>query len=105
MFRNIRITAVALLITGALAAQNVGIKVHVIDKTTKAALPFANVVVEQGDRQVGGTITDLDGYAELKPLDPGTYNIKAIYQQYKDYTITGVVVSPDKFILRRYFYG
>ncbi len=70
MFRKIRISAIALLITGTLAAQNTGIKVHVFDNTTKLALPFANVIVEQGDRQIAGTTTDVDGYAEIKPLEP-----------------------------------
>ena len=95
MFRKIRISAVVLLITGTLAAQNTGIKVHVTDNTTKQALPFANVVVELGDKQVAGQATDPDGYAELKPLDPGKYNVKAVYSGYRDYIITGVAVSPD----------
>ncbi len=96
MFRKIRISAVALLITGSIFAQNQGIKMHLVDKITKESLPFANVVVEQGDRQIGGTATDINGDAELKPLDPGAYNVKAVFLGYRDYIITGVTVSPDK---------
>lgn len=95
MFRKIRITTVALLITGALAAQTSGIKVHIFDKTTKAPLPFVQVVVEQGNRQVSGASTDFNGYAEIKPLDPGTYNLRAQVLNYKDYLLKGVVVNQD----------
>jgi hypothetical protein len=95
MFRKIRISAVALIITGTLSAQTSGIKVHVFDKTTNQPLPFANVVVESGDKQVAGTPTDLDGYAELKPLDPGTYNVRAVYEGHRDYVLNGVKVNQD----------
>jgi len=95
MFRNIRITTVALLITGAVAAQTSGIKVTIIDKSTKAPMPFVQVVVEQGSRQVAGASTDDKGVAEIKPLDPGTYNVRAQQEGYKDYLQTGVVVNQD----------
>jgi TonB-dependent Receptor Plug Domain/Carboxypeptidase regulatory-like domain len=95
MFRKIRISVLCLLCSGALAAQTSGIKVHLTDKATGQALPFANVVVESGNKQVAGAPTDGDGYAELKPLDPGTYNLKAVYSGYKDYVLEGVVVNQD----------
>ena len=95
MFKKIRITSIAILITGALAAQTSGIKVHVVDKATKASLPFVQVVVEQGDRQVAGTMTDDQGYAEIKPLDPGTYNVRAQYEGYKNFLFQGVQVNQD----------
>ncbi len=95
MFRKIRISAVALLITGALAAQSSGIKVHMFDKVTNQPVQFANVVVEQGTNQVAGTMTDEKGYAELKPLDPGTYNVRAVFVGYHDYVIEGVKVNQD----------
>ncbi|HTA28171.1 MAG TPA: carboxypeptidase regulatory-like domain-containing protein [Bacteroidia bacterium] len=95
MFRKIRISAAALLITGALAAQTSGIKVHMFDKVTNQPVQFANVVVEQGTNQVAGTMTDEKGYAELKPLDPGTYNVRAVFVGYHDYLINGVKVNQD----------
>jgi len=95
MFRKIRITSLATLFAATLVAQSTGIKVHIIDKATKAALPFVNVVVEQGDRQVAGTMTDDKGYAELKPLEPGTYNVRAEFLNYKDFLETGVQVNQD----------
>jgi len=94
MFKKIRITAIGLLITGALSAQT-GVKVHVVDNSTKVALPFVQVVVLQGDREVTGGMTDDKGYAELKPLDPGTYNVKAQQEGYKDFILKGVVVNQD----------
>lgn len=95
MFKKIRTSVIALLCSGALVAQTSGIKVHVTDKATGQALPFANVVVEQGNKQVAGTPTDIDGYAELKPLDPGTYNIRAVYTGYHDYVVDAVKVNQD----------
>ncbi len=96
MFRKIRISAVALLITGALAAQTSGIKVHLFDKLTNQPVQFANVVVEQGTNQVAGNMTDEKGYVELKPLDPGTYNVRAVFVGYHDYLLEGVRVSQDQ---------
>ncbi|HTA82812.1 MAG TPA: TonB-dependent receptor, partial [Bacteroidia bacterium] len=96
MFRKIRISAVALLISGVLAAQSSGIKIHLFDKVSGQALPFGNVVVQQGDKEVAGATTDNDGYAEIKPLDPGTYNVRAVYEGHHDYVIEGVIVSQDQ---------
>lgn len=80
-------------------AQMSGIKVRVIDSATNQPLPFAQVLVEQGDRQIGGTTTDVDGYAELKPLDPGNYNVRAVFGYYKDLVIKNVHVSIDSLTL------
>jgi len=96
MFKKIRITSVALLIAGALSAQSSGIKVHIIDKATKLPVPFAQVVAEQGDRQVTAGMTDDKGYAELKPIDPGTYNVRAQEEGYNDYVLSGIIVHQDE---------
>lgn len=96
MFKKIRTTSVALLITAALSAQTSGIKVHIYDKITKAPVAYAQVVAEQGDKQVTGGMTDDKGYVELKPMDPGTYNIRAQEQGYNDLLVTGVVVHQDE---------
>jgi len=95
MFKKIRIISVALLITGAISAQTSGIKVYIIDKNTKSPVAFAQVVAEQGDRQVTGGMTDDKGYVELKPLDPGTYNVRAQEEGYNDLIVQGVIVHQD----------
>ncbi len=64
-------------------AQSTGIKVLIVDSISKRAVPFANVLVEQRDRQIGGTTTDLEGNADIKPLDPGLYKVRIIYEGYK----------------------
>ncbi|HTB07729.1 MAG TPA: carboxypeptidase regulatory-like domain-containing protein, partial [Bacteroidia bacterium] len=96
MLRKIRLAVTALFWSGLAFAQSGTVKVHLIDKDTKQPLPFASVVVEKGGAQMGGGQTDIDGYAEIKPLDPGEYDVKAVYAGYQDYEITGVRVSPDK---------
>ncbi len=69
------------------------IKVHVTDKKTHEPLPFANVVAHYQGAQVAGTMTNVDGYAELDNLDAGEYTIEVVYMGYKDYSVYGVKVS------------
>ena len=46
--------------------------------------------------QSAGTTTDFDGKYTIKPIDPGTYNIKATFVGYQTKEITGVVISADQ---------
>ena len=40
------------------------------DKETKEAIPFANIIIESGGKQLGGTTTDFDGnYSIVAPAD------------------------------------
>jgi hypothetical protein len=68
------------------------LKVHLIDKTTKQPLPFANVVVEQNGTQVNGGVTDIDGIAVIKPLEPGNYTVKAVFEGYNE------AINPPQYI-------
>src|ERR1700722_845751 len=95
MLRKIRLAITALFWSGLAFAQSGTVKVHLIDNDTKQPLPFASVVVEKAGAQMGGGQTDIDGYAEIKPLEPGEYDVKAVYAGYQDFEITGVRVSPD----------
>ncbi|MES2763343.1 MAG: TonB-dependent receptor [Bacteroidota bacterium] len=99
MLRKIYFSIVTLLLAGASAiAQNNGgaIKVLLKDKTNGETIPFANVVAYQGGVQVGVGTTDMDGYAMIKPLAPGKYDIKGVYVGYQAAQITGVVVGEAK---------
>ena len=71
-----------MLISGVAFAQSGSLKGKIIDKNTGETLPFVNVVVERNGSQSGGTATDFDGQYIIKPLDPGTYTIKASYIGY-----------------------
>ena len=45
---------------------------------------------------MGGAQTDFDGNFTIKPLGPGTYNLKATFVGYTTAEITGIIVSIDK---------
>ena len=99
MLRKIYFSIVTLLLVGASAvAQNNGgaIKVLLKDKSNGETIPFANVVAYQGGVQVGVGTTDMDGYAMIKPLSPGKYDVKGVYVGYQAEEIKGVVVGESK---------
>ncbi len=98
MLRKIYFSIVTLLLAGASAfAQGTGaVKVLLKDKTNGETIPFANVVAYQGGIQVGVGTTDMDGYAMIKPLAPGKYDIKGVYVGYQAAEQKGVIVSESK---------
>lgn len=99
MLRKIYFSIVTLLIAGSAAlAQNTGgaIKVLLKDKSNGESIPFANVVAYQGGVQVGVATTDMDGYAMIKPLTPGKYDVKGVYVGYQAQEIKGVIVGEAK---------
>ncbi|MFN8115931.1 MAG: carboxypeptidase regulatory-like domain-containing protein [Bacteroidia bacterium] len=99
MLRKIYFSIVTLLLISASAiAQNNGgaIKVLLKDKTNGETIPFANVVAYQGGVQVGVGTTDMDGYAMIKPLAPGKYDVKGVYVGYQAQEIKGIVVGESK---------
>lgn len=96
MLKKIRLSVLALFCSGMAFAQSTGsIVFNVVDDGTKASLPFASVIVSRGGQQVGGGQTDMDGNVEIKPLDPGQYDVKAVYAGYHDFTESGIVVVPN----------
>ena len=83
MIRKIYLFLVAFIALGsfAVAQNNQGsIKVLLQDKKNKEAIPFANVVVYNGKVQVAVGTTDIDGYAFIKQLPAGKYNVKVLAQ-------------------------
>lgn len=99
MLRKIYFSIVTLLIAGSAAiAQNTGgaIKVLLRDKSNGESIPFANVVAYQGGVQVGVATTDMDGYATIKPLTPGKYDVKGVYVGYQAQEVKGIIVGESK---------
>ncbi len=68
----------------------------ITDSQTNEPIPFANVVVETGGRQVAGISTDMDGNYRISPLSPGRYDVRASSVGYQQVMITGVIISPDQ---------
>ena len=99
MLRKIYFSIVTLLLAGSFAvAQNTsgGIKVLLKDKSNGESIPFANVVAYQNGVQVGVGTTDMEGYATIKPLSPGKYDVKGVYVGYQAQEMKGVNVSESK---------
>jgi len=65
------------------------------DKETKEPIPFANVIIESGGRQVSGATSDFNGKFTIRPVTPGKYDLKATYVGYKTLMISGVIVKAD----------
>ncbi|MCX8079903.1 MAG: TonB-dependent receptor [Bacteroidia bacterium] len=85
------------LVTAFLAQNNDGaIRIKMIDKSTKEAISFANVVVYRDGVQVGVGTTDIDGEAVVKPLAPGKYSVKGVYVGYKPVEVSNILVGEGK---------
>ena len=96
MLRKIYLIA-ALVLTSSLAmAQTGALKGVITDAMSGESIPFANIVAEKNGNQIGGTTTDFDGNYTIKPLEPGTYTIKATFVGYGTVEVTGVIVSSNK---------
>jgi hypothetical protein len=99
MLRKIYFSIIATVVLGVagFAQQNKGaIKATLTDEKTKEPLAFANVIVKNGNLQVATGTTDFDGNVMIKPLDPGKYDVQAVYVGYQKKMVTGVVVASDK---------
>ena len=66
------------------------------DKNTNEPLPFVNVVLERGGSQVTGGASDFDGQYDIKPIEPGTYDLIVTYVGYQPFRINGVVINSNK---------
>ncbi|MFZ6051921.1 carboxypeptidase regulatory-like domain-containing protein [Halocola ammonii] len=68
----------------------------VTDAETGEPLPFVNVIVLKGGSQYSGGNTDFDGKYNIKPVDPGTYDVQFSYVGYQSKKVTGVKVNSNK---------
>lgn len=97
MLRKLLLTLCIVLTTCTLALAQVGrLQGTVVDKDTGEPIPFANIILENGGTQVGGTSSDFDGNYDINPIPPGTYDLKATFVGYNTYIMKGVVVPPNK---------
>ncbi|MCB9183366.1 MAG: carboxypeptidase-like regulatory domain-containing protein [Flavobacteriales bacterium] len=81
----------------ALAQVGTGsLKGKITDKKSGEPLPFVNIVIENRGTQVTGGATDFDGKYDIKPIQPGTYDIVVSYVGYQPYKQTGVIINSNK---------
>jgi len=99
MLRHLLLAIALVLTTNLLVFSQTGsgtLKGRITDKKTKEPIPFANIVVETGGVQVGGSTTDFDGNFLIKPIPPGKIDLKATYVGYTPFTMKGIVIFGDK---------
>ncbi len=68
----------------------------ITDNKSGEPLPFVNVVLERGGQQVTGSASDFNGAYDIKPIDPGSYDVVVTYVGYQPYKQVGVVVSANR---------
>ncbi|MDX9750494.1 MAG: carboxypeptidase regulatory-like domain-containing protein, partial [Flavobacteriales bacterium] len=68
----------------------------ITDSKTGEPLPFVNVVLERSGQQVTGSASDFDGGYDIKPIDPGTYDVVVTYVGYQPHKRTGVIVNANR---------
>lgn len=59
-------------------------------------LPFVPVLLEQGGTQVRSGVTDINGVVEIKPINPGQYDVVAKFIGFQPVKISGVIISGGK---------
>ena len=97
MLRKLLFTLCIVLTSWSLALAQVGrLQGTVIDKDTGEPIPFANIVLENGGTQVGGTSSDFDGNYDINPIPPGTYDLKATFVGYNTFVMKGIVIPANK---------
>ncbi len=98
MFQKLlSVLGLTLFVSAMALAQSSGtLKGKLVDKDTKEPIPFANIVIESGGKNFGGSTTDFDGNYTIKPIPPGTYDVKATYVGYKPLMYAGVLVKSDQ---------
>ena len=96
MLRKIYLIVVLICFTSLAFAQTGTLKGVISDVMSGEPIPFANIVIEKGGNQYAGTTTDFDGKYTIKPIEPGSYSVKATFVGYQTIEITGVIISANK---------
>lgn len=96
MFKKLLLTVCIVLTSSVLAlAQQGRLKGQVVDDSGEP-VSFANIVLEVGGTMVGGATSDFDGYYDINPIPPGTYELKATFVGYNAFVMRGVVIAANK---------
>ena len=96
MLRKLYLLFATILISVVAFAQTGTLKGTVLDALSGEAVPFANVIIERNGNQTAGATADFDGKFTIKPIEPGTYTVKATCVGYQTYVMTGLIISANK---------
>jgi hypothetical protein len=72
------------------------LKGTITDEKTGETIPFANVVVKQGEKIISGSATDINGKFTIKPLAPGKYDMHVQNVGYTTKVIKDLIINSDK---------
>jgi len=62
----------------------------------KEPIPFANIVVLQGSKQINSCFSDLDGNYMINPIPAGKYYVKSLLVDYKPRIIKNVIIKNNE---------
>lgn len=97
MIKRLFLTFGIILVSWTLVfSQSGALQGKITDKQTGETIPFANVVLEAGGSQIGGATSDFDGKYSIKPINPGTYSIRASFVGYQAVLVNGFVIGANK---------
>src|SRR5690554_3678743 len=99
MIRNLYLPGLLLILfsTGLYAQVGSGTLMgKLTDAETGEPLPFVNIVLQEGDRQVTGGATDFEGEYSIKPIPPGAYDVLVSYVGYNAKRIQGVRINNER---------
>jgi len=68
----------------------------VYDKDTKDPIPFANVLLYIDSTIRAGATADIDGNFKIKPIAPGSYDVKTSFIGYKTAITKGIIINADQ---------
>lgn len=69
---------------------------RVLDSETDEPLPFVNVVLKKDNRDINGQATDIDGRYNVKPIDPGYYDIEVNSIGYEKQRIKNLMINANR---------
>ena len=99
MLRKFSVAVATLFVSAISAFAQPGtgtIKGTIEDADLGGGLPFVNVVVLMNGEQVAGASTDFDGKYTISSLQPGTYDLQAVFVGYDAYKVSVVVLKAEK---------
>jgi hypothetical protein len=97
MIKKIYAAIVIAITFGSVAMAQTGtLKGKAIDETNGEGISFANVQLEQNGNAIGKTVADINGEFTIKPIPPGTYDVKVASIGYQTYFTKGVAIGSDK---------
>src|SRR5437867_6140184 len=98
--KNIKLTMLFLILSGntrsemcATFSDDGELRGKVKDKETGQPLPFAGISIMHGEQIINGVSADENGNYKMKPLQPGTYDVKSTYIGYQSASFISVIIS------------